>query len=116
MPHRDHIKTVILLVLLASPFGCSSQADVETAATMKNKLSAAIPIGTSLAEAESRLKARGFTVSDERNSSWADKQHLNYLYGDLREGGTVQRRWQVAIFYEQDATTGIDVSMGLVGP
>jgi hypothetical protein len=113
--HRS-TKFVMLVAFLGLLFGCSGKAGTETAATLKNSLDADIPRGTSIDEAELRLKARGFAVSNERDSAWADKEHLDYLYGDMREGGAVQRRWQVAVFYQQNAVTRIDVSAGLVGP
>jgi hypothetical protein len=116
MLFSDAIKLAVVAALLVSLIGCSDNADAENAIAMKNSLKAMIPAGTPVAEAESRLKARGFNVSRERDSSWADKQHLDYLYGDMREGAPVQRRWQVAVFYRQNTTTGIEVNTGLVGP
>jgi len=89
---------------------------MQTAVEMKSSLDAAIPVGTSVSEAESRLNSRGFTVSRQINATWGDRKQVDYLYGDMSEGAIVQRAWRVAVFHEHGAVKGIDVHTNLVGP
>lgn len=89
---------------------------MDTASAMKTSLDADIPVGTAVPEAELRLKARGFTVSDETNSTWGEQKHVDFLYGNIREGAVVERRWQVAVFHKAGVVTGIDVTTALIGP
>jgi len=97
--------------------GCSAHPGNQTAAAMKASLVAEIPVGTPVASAENKLRARGFKVSRETNAKWSSAtQPTDYLYGEMSDGNIVQRRWQVAVFYRHDAVTGIDVRTGLVGP
>ena len=94
---------------------------MQTAAEMQQALSAEIPVGTSVTDAESRLRTRGFRVSRMTNASFSDqggiREHLDYVYGDMSEGvGLVIRRWQVAVVHQHGAVTEVSVSTGLVGP
>jgi hypothetical protein len=83
---------------------------------MKASLDHEIPAGSTADIAVSRLKARGFTVTAETDSSWAGRKHVDYLYGDMSEGVGVQRRWHVAVFDSGGVVTGIEVNTGLIGP
>jgi hypothetical protein len=94
---------------------------IKTVAEMQHSLAADIPIGTSVKDAEARLRDRGFRVSPMTDASFPHqgrvREHLDFLYGDMSEGnGVVSRRWQVAVVHQQGAVTEICVSMGLVGP
>jgi hypothetical protein len=94
---------------------------MQTAAEMKQALSAEIPVGTSVTDAEARLRTRGFRISRMTNASFSDqgrvREHLDYVYGDMSEGvGLVSRRWQVAVVHQHGAVTEVSVSTGLVGP
>lgn len=102
----------VLLVMT----GCSPPNATQTVAAMKSKLTAAIPVGTSVSVAKSRLKARGFAITPENNAAWGDRKRANYIYGSMYVGGVVRRRWQVAVFYHNGLVTDIDVKTGLVGP
>jgi hypothetical protein len=103
------------IIAVATLIGCQNTG-MDTPEAMKSSLEKEIPVGTSVPDAELRLKRRDFSVSDEIDASWGDRKHLNYLYGDRREGFPVEQRWQVAVFYEHGIVTGIDVDTGLVGP
>lgn len=107
------VGTVALLIAYRAFRGTG----MHTAAEMQRTLTAEIPAGTSVADAESRLRTRGFRVSRMTNASWSDCEHLDYLYGDMLEGiGLVKRRWKVAVVHEQGAVTEVLVNTGLVGP
>jgi len=114
MLHLTATSAVAVLLLLL--VGCSRDTGTKTATAMQHRLELEIPAGTSVADAEARLKQQGFTVWRETDASWGDREQVSYLYGDLSEGGIVKRRWQVAVFHENDAVTGIDVATGRVGP
>lgn len=87
-----------------------------TAAEMKQHIEAEIPSGTSVDVATERLRAMHFDVSLKTGADWGGRDGIDYVYGDRREGGVVFRRWQVALFVEDDAVVDIDVSTGMVGP
>lgn len=110
-------KFAFIFVITCAICGCSRRPPNQTAASMKSSLSAEIPVGTPVATAEARLRARGFSVSRQVDARWeSTTQPSDYLYGDMSESGMVQRRWQVAVFHQQGVVTGIDVQAGLVGP
>lgn len=94
---------------------------LEAVAKMRQSLTTDIPVGTSVKDAETRLRDRGFRVSPMTDASFSYqghvREHLDYLYGDMSEGtGLVSRRWQVAVVHQRGSVSEICVSMGLVGP
>jgi hypothetical protein len=92
---------------------------MESAAEMRQALSAEIPVGTSVNDAVARLRKRGFEVSSQTDASFAEngavRNHLDYLYGAMSEriGLFASRQWQVAVVHQDGAVTEILVRVDL---
>ena len=80
-----------------------------------------VPVGTSLADAQSIMEQHHFTCSVKKNSSFGDLKAADFLYCDRRDtdhqaAPIVTRHWQVALILADGKVSALRVNMGLVGP
>ena len=80
-----------------------------------------VPLGTAMAEARARLRARGFRCLEVENQSFAEYangRRFDYTWCDIRDSGwLVYRRWQVALVPSQGKLQDVFVGPGyLTGP
>ena len=110
--------------LLVSGFtflaGCtpirSATRGLESPADMTRAVSAKVPVGASVEDAQRFMEREGFTCSATVNGNWGDCKGMDYLYCDRTEGGLVSRRWQVAVVHANGKVTEVLANTGLIGP
>ena len=63
------------------------------------------------------MELQGFKCSDRIDSPFGGRQHLNYLYCERNDGGTVvDRRWQVALVLQDSKVDEVLITSSLAGP
>lgn len=87
-----------------------------TSADMANQISAKVPTGTPVDDAQEFMEREGFTCTRTANGDWGERKGLDYLYCDRTEGGVVSRRWQIAIVHADGKVTEVLANTGLIGP
>ena len=121
MPHgRSECWRRMACVILVAAGGCSSTSPRpstlmqlhEDDAITQREIAMHVPRGTSVAEATRFMKAEGFDCSIQ----FSDGRPYLYCVEHRTWKFPVDRKWQVHIDYENDKTTDIFVSSGLVGP
>lgn len=80
-----------------------------------------VPVGTSLADAQSIMEQHHFTCSVKKNSSFGDLKAANFLYCNRKDTNrrvtpVVTRRWQVALVLADGKVSALRVNMELTGP
>lgn len=80
-----------------------------------------VPVGTSLADAQSIMKQHHFACSVKTKSNFGDLKAADFLYCDRSDTDRqvtpiVTRRWQVALILADGKVSAMRVSMELVGP
>ncbi len=108
------VLVVVSIVGFAGPR--SATRNIEEPQRMVEAVLREVPIGTPLAEARRFMEAEGFECRREANSTFLDRDELDYLYCNRYEGGIVKRRWQVAVVYRDDKVVEVLASTGLIGP
>jgi hypothetical protein len=103
------IKSLFIILLSCFATGCQSGPGISTAVEMKSSLDAEIPVGTPIAVAASRLKARGFDVHEVTRSDLTTTEPADVLYAEMTERGIIICKWKVSIFAMKSAVAKIDV-------
>lgn len=116
------MRLVSILIIATSSAGCfhaqSVTYGIDDPQKMVAILSAEIPVGTSLVDAESYMQREGFHCSLHKNDRWGDRTGIDYIYCDRSKSASfpVTRRWQIAILHDDEAITEIIAKTGLIGP
>jgi hypothetical protein len=112
-----YFKNLFLLLFL---FSCLSPARKWGDNTIKARiyLLEKIPPGTETAKAEKEMKSLGFHCQSMINEFFiTEAERRNFIYCDYEytTPGLVSRRWQAAIFYENEKVKDIKLTKGLTG-
>ena len=115
------MKTLALAFVLAVG-GCAhrdrlSEQPAEAVAQIQHW----VPVGTSLADAQSIMEQHHFACSVKTKSNFGDLEAADFLYCDRKDtdrqaAPIVTRRWQVALILADGKVSAMRVNMGLVGP
>ena len=111
-----------LSLLVATTAACQGKADpfktAQTPADMKTAIGTEVPMGTPSDSAARILERHGFKCELKTNASFEGRDHLTYEYCDRSDnaGGSVSRRWQVALLVDSEHVADVLVTTGLIGP
>jgi hypothetical protein len=88
------------------------------APAMHDSLVALAPIGTSTFAAFKTLGAAGFRCDSLHRATFGGRDTIPLVHCDLyiSAGGSVSRRWQVALVDSSGSLTEIRVATGMIGP
>ncbi len=109
--------TLVVNVAFARADEPSVTAGITDIATMVKVVSAQVPAGTAIKDAQRFMEREGFTC-EYKKGGWRDERDA-YLYCDRREKTSaffVERVWKVAIFHRNGKVVKVDANTGLVGP
>lgn len=135
---RIEPRAIIAIVVWLALNGCASQrtkappvpvlsAQISDRTRMRTALLEAVPLGTSVVDAERFMASERFHCTLNRNASFAEQQDgghsvvhegIDYLYCDRfdRAGFMVSRRWQIALVLEDESVKDMIVNAGMIGP
>jgi hypothetical protein len=85
---------------------------------MHDSLVALAPLGTSMIAASRTLGAAGFRCDSLHRAAFGSRDTMPLVHCDLSvsAGGSVSRRWQVALVDSSGFLTEIRVATGMIGP
>lgn len=85
---------------------------------MRDGLIALAPLGTSTAAASKTLGAAGFQCDSLHRATLGTSDTIPLVHCDLfiSAGGSVSRRWQVALVDSSGSVTEVRVATGMIGP
>ncbi len=85
---------------------------------MHDSLVALAPLGTSTVAASEALHAAGFTCDSLHLATFGSWDTIPLVHCDLAidAGGSVSRRWQVALVDSLGSLAEIRVATGMIGP
>jgi hypothetical protein len=77
----------------------------------------AIPVGTSIQVAKTRVEALGLTCTWVTRG-WTNNIHdqTEFYFCDRQAGSIVLTRWQVSLLPKQEKVVSVRANVGLVGP
>ena len=112
----------ILIVVALAFCGCVQNAPPlpEKAPEAKAQVEKWVPVGTSLIDAQHTMEQHGFQCIVTNNGAWDTRRGVDYISCDFAEKSGIStlvlRRWQVALFMENEKVTSVDVKVGFTGP
>jgi hypothetical protein len=113
------MRIVLIATMLFVIGGCvgpkSITRGIKEPSQMVEVILSQVPMGTSVADAQTFMEQEGFVCLFSTNAEFQDRKELDYIYCDRSEGWLVTRRWQVAVVHQADQVLEVLASTGLVG-
>jgi hypothetical protein len=90
--------------------------DVDDPVAMRKIILQAVPIGSSVDDAQRFMEQQGFTCNRKTNASYQNLKGIDFLSCGRSEGMIVHHDWSVVIIHRNAKLTDVLTNLWLTGP